>query len=441
MGQWLAKRLVDRRRQDLITHPLVELLYTSLFLLASGWRDQDDTDALRGDAALRLAVSTRRGTAPLTSPPSDAKRDRVPDGLASQPTLSRLIDMMSSEENRRTLREGLLETAARRIRAMRRGHRPRYITIDVDSLPVEVYGHQPMAEYNGHYHATIYHPLVASIGETGDLVDARLRRGAAHTAEGALDFIVDLLDRVESKLCQVADVRIDAGFPEDGLLTALEARGTPYVARVRNNPVLDRMAEPFLKRPVGRPPAELRTWFHELHYRAEKWSCERRAVLVVQERPGELFLHHFWILTSWRPEQYGAEDLLELYRVRGAAEGYMGELMSVLAPALSSSPRPKSHYRGEPPKKTSPSCDSFAHNEALLLLNALAYDLMHVARVLLEQATDDGWSVKRLRERVLRVAARILLHARSVTIVVESACADLWRALTSRLARLRYDEA
>ena len=66
------------------------------------------------------------------------------------------------------------------------------------------------------------------------------------------------LERVERELCQVASVLIDAGFPEEELLSGLEARGTPYVARVKNNAVLNRMAEPYLKRPVGRPPAEPR---------------------------------------------------------------------------------------------------------------------------------------------------------------------------------------
>ena len=37
-----------------------------------------------------------------------------------------------------------------------------------------------------------------------------------------------------------------------------------------------------------------------------------------------------------------------MYRQRGKAEGHIGELMSVVNPALSSSPRPKRHYRGRP---------------------------------------------------------------------------------------------
>ncbi len=166
--------------------------------------------------------------------------------LASQPTLSRLIALLSTPANRRVLHEAITELAGRRFRGLRGGHRQRYLTIDMDSLPIEVHGHQPGSAWNGHYHQRMYHPLVASIAETGDLLDARLREGNAHTAEGALDFILDLVDRAEETLCQVALVRIDAGFPSDPLLSGLERRGTPYVARLRTNKVLDRMAQPFL---------------------------------------------------------------------------------------------------------------------------------------------------------------------------------------------------
>ncbi len=147
---------------------------------------------------------------------------------------------------------------------MRGGHRQRYVTVDVDSFPVEVHGHQPGSEHNGHYQARIYHPLVATVAELGDLLDVQLRPGNADTADGDLEFILPLLDRVEAKLCQVASVRIDAGFPDEELLAALEKRGTPYVARLKNNAVLDRLAQPYLARPVGRPPAEPRTWTVEM---------------------------------------------------------------------------------------------------------------------------------------------------------------------------------
>jgi hypothetical protein len=440
--QWLGERLVDPRKPEFLTHPLSELMRTSLLLLGQGWRDQDDADALRNDAALRLAVSDRRGTGPLETRKRDdgeplSKNPAVPDGLASQPTLSRLIGMLSTPHNRSVLRLALLEMAARRVRAGRGGHRQRYLTIDVDSLPIEVHGEQPGSEYNGHYHCRVYHPLIASIGETGDLLDVELREGTAHTAAGGIDFVLPLLDDVERELCQVAAVRIDAGFPEENILSALEGRGTPYVARVKNNAVLNRMAEPFLKRPVGRPPKEPRTWFYEQTYQAKSWSRPRRVVLVTLERPGQLFLDHFWLITNWSAEQMDGPALLETYRERGTAEGHMGELMDVLRPALSSSARPKSHYRGEKISPPARPIDAFAHNEVILLLNALAYNIAHAGRVLLETATGEGWSLRRFRERVLRVAARVVVHGRRAILILGEDSTKLWHKLWSKLVAFR----
>src|SRR5581483_6877273 len=437
---WLGRNLVDRRAPELTIHPLRELVLTSIILLAQGWRDQDDADTLRDDPALRLAVSTRRGIGPLQPAVlDDGQAASVPDGLPSQPTLSRFARNLSDAQNRATLRHSLVKLAAHRIRSMRPGgRRLRYVTIDVDSLPIEVHGHQPGSAHNGHYHARIYHPLVATLGETGDIVDAQLREGNRHTAEGALSFILPLVDRVERDLCQVASIRIDAGFPEEKLLGALEERGTGYIARVRNNKTLDQMAAPFLVRPPGRRPLEPRTWTYEMTYKAKKWSRARRVVLVVLEREEELFLHHFWLITNWPTSQVPAETLLSIYRQRGTAEGHMGELMDVLAPALSSTPRPKDHYKGKNPKRRYPSADSFKINEVRLLLNCLAYNTVHVARTIIEDQTGDGWSLRRVTERVLRVAARIIVHAGYATVVIGRATAKTWDSLTAGLSQLTW---
>jgi len=428
----LEKKLIDPRDPKLITHPLSELLATRLALLALGHHDQDDADAFRADVALRLAVSKRKGVAPLQYEPGELgevpQNPDVPHGLASQPTLSRLSTTVATTENREVLHQELLDMEGRILRSENGGRRAQGMTVDVDSLPINVYGEQPGSAYNGHYHHRIYHPLVAVIGDrkgAGSIVKVALREGNVHTAEGLQEFVLPLIDELEAKCCVVAGVRMDAGMPEDGILCALEGRGTPYVARVKNNAVLDRMAAPHLRRPPGRPPNYERAWFHELSYQAESWTRARRVVLVVLDRPDELYLHHFWLITNWTMEQIEGSDLLEHYRARGAGEGIIGELKSVLEPALSSSPR-----SGEKP------CEAFAMNEATLLLNALAYNLMNLLRRLLEQQTKEGWSVKRLRERALRVAGRMVIHARRPILSIDRAAARFWRWLLWGLTRM-----
>lgn len=120
----------------------------------------------------------------------------------------------------------------------------------------------------------------------------------------------------------------------------------------------------------------------------------------------------------------------------------MGELMDVLDPALSSASRPKTHYRGQPlmpatRREARTETGVRPQNEALFLLNLLAYGILHLGRVLMEQATRLGWSLRRFQERVLRVASRVLCHGRRLIFVVSEAATD-WRRLWRRLQRVSW---
>ena len=443
LSDWLATQLTDPRNPDLITHPQVELLRTRLYLIAQGHRDGDDADRLGLDPAFRLAVSQRRGTAPLDEPDAE-QPDGQPHALASQPTLSRLLATLAEDGNRRVLRRSLLESAkrhlhARRKHAARNAEDPRRLragTLDIDSYVVVVHGNQPGAAYNGHYQTVCYHPLAAQFAPTGDWLDMTLRAGHVHTAHEATAFLFELLARVEAELCQVSDVRGDAGFPEEELLAGLEQRRKPYVFRLKNNAVLGRLIAPYLVRPPGRPPAEPRLWLYEFAYQAESWSQARRVVGVVREVAGELFLESFFLVTSWTVDQKDAAALLEHYRQRGTFESHLGEFKDAFDPALSSSPRVKTHYRGHRPARRYPSRDAFACNEALLVLHALAFNLANVGREGLQQGTGASWTIRSFREHLLKTPARVLLHARRAVVVINDIAAYYWQGLARFLATL-----
>ena len=426
---WMDERLLDPRNPLLITYPLADLLRTSLLLLGQGWRDQDDADRLRHDPSLRVANDTRRGTSALES-------DSV---LPSQPTLSRLVGLLSAPTNQEVVREGIIELALRRLWQDNGGRRRKRLMIDVDGLPFEVHGQQAGSAYNGYYGQRMFHALIASCAESGDLLDGTLRPGAVGSTDGALEFIQRVVERVR-RVCESVLVRLDAGFPDGATLKGLESAGIDYVARIRNNAVLDRMAAPYLRRPPGRPPREGRVWCHELRYQADSWEHPRRVVLVVLERPGELFLDYFWLITNLTRNRYSGARLLGLYRMRGKAEGHMGEFMDVLAPALSSAARAKSHYRGRRLEAATEPQEAGvrAQNETLLLLNLLAYEVLHAGRCVMEQATGTGWSLRRLRERVLRVASRVVRHGRRLTFVIAQDAAPDWQRLWGKLAALDW---
>ena len=135
-------------------------------------------------------------------------------------------------------------------------------------------------------------------------------------------------------------------------------------------------------------------------------------ILVVREGEGELLLDRFFLVTSLDWTKKTRRKVLAHYRERGKAEGHMGEWKDVLAPALSQNNRAKSHLRSKAPKSRTLAIDAFARNELRLLIACLAYQVMHIARRAMEQAAGTGWSPRRLRERVLRAGARLVVSAR-----------------------------
>lgn len=427
----IRRHLEDPRDPARVTHPQAELLSTALLLSAQGFSAHSDVEPVRRDPALRLAVSERRGQRPLRP-----AAGREPEGLCSQPTLSRLLRDLATPENRTGLGELLLETAARRMR-LRQGERVAEMTLDLDSVPLEVFGHQPGSAWNGHYQERCYHPLIVH-SERGDYLGARLRPGRAHTAAGGLDFVLPILHWAAERAERVW-LRIDAGFPAPRLLNALETDGFLYVARLKSNAALERLAGPYLTRPPGRPPAGGRLWTHELAYRAGSWQQPRRVVLVVLERTDEqqhLFLDHFFLLTNAPQGEVDAEALLARYRQRGSAEKDFGEWNQALDPSLSSTPRPKTHYRGRTVHAPYVEPDSFAANEARLLLSLLAANLLHAGALLLARESTERMSRERFRRLVLKTAGRVLLGGRRITVVIASGRARQWSRFVERLKRL-----
>ena len=109
--------------------------------------------------------------------------------------------------------------------------------------------------------------------------------------------------------------------------------------------------------------------------------------------------------------------------------------MSVVAPALSSASRRKSHYRGREIGKREKGVDPFACNQVRLLLAGFGYQIMHVQRTVMERLTGRGWSLRRLADRVLPTPARFTVSARRITMTTGGASAH-WRMLAHGLATL-----
>jgi hypothetical protein len=456
MIEWLSDRLFDARCPWLITHPLVELLRSELLLLMQGWTDADDADFLRDDPAFRLAVSGRKQDAPLRTPESTG----VPSGLPSQPTLSRFLAGMAHDQNEPVLQEANLFLAQQRLHWIDRRERLEHLTLDVDSLPVKVHGHQEGSAYNGYYHEVCYHPLVFGSADIRALFGARLRQGQVHTSVDAPEELTRYIDWVETYLADKVTIRGDAGFPGDDLLVPLEERGSPYVFRfkgykplaVRAQDRLNHYLKDLRERPDEVREKEFRCY--EMRYQAEEWDRSRRVVMViVPPAKDDLLPRTFFLVTNFRADTMHGELLVDLYRERGNYEDLLGQFMSTLTPQLSSTTRSKSHYRGQEPRQRTDSRDAFATNQAILSLNVLAFNVMGAVAKLHECAhrrpgrprkygrSSMRITVDTVRQYYLRVPARVTLHARSVWFSINEKAAELWQRFWNYLERLGYAPA
>ena len=88
------------------------------------------------------------------------------------------------------------------------------LTIDIDSTICETYGlaKEGGSEFN-YTHVRGYHPLIAVVSGTGDILNARLRKGPAHAGRGASSFVVETINRARSAGANGSiALRADSGF-------------------------------------------------------------------------------------------------------------------------------------------------------------------------------------------------------------------------------------
>ena len=419
----LAQRLVDPRRQDLIRYQLVELLRERVYALAQGYRAQDDADRLAHDPAMKLAAWDRPGQQPLD------------ERLASQPTQSRLIALLTlTAGNRAALRDALADACERHLRATGGDHAARRVTVDIDSFPIVVHGRQPGAAYNGHYRDTVYHPLLASYSVAGKydsvqdghrlgngFLHAILRQGQVHTAQGVKRFVQEVVRQARG-LGHILDFRIDAGYTDGGTLDYLTDEKLRFLGRLKSNPVLDRLAAPHLWRPVGRPPKEGYEEVIELGlHQAKSWKHAQRLLLVIVDRPdpktGQLNLlpDYFFLVVGWKPEELDGPAALEHYRQRGTFEDRIGEFQQAIGPRLSH--------------------DDFQANEALLRLSLLAFNLASILRIEYEAAAGSCFDLGRFQRDVLKAGGRVVKGSRRLLLYVARVVTPFWQRLVACLSR------
>jgi hypothetical protein len=299
------------------------------------------------------------------------------------------------------------------------------INLDLDSSSKSAYGHQEGVA-RGHNtersHKPMLNPLFAFIAQTGECLNAWLRPGNTHSANGSVEFLKECLALLPKQVWKVV-VRADSAFFSGALVRMLEKLGCGYVIKVKIRGWKQLCAGLNWQKVRGQE----NIWTAEFHHNVEGCTYPRRFVAVrrlvgmqTPEKDGVLFpipeySYGLWVtnlgLTPLKTEQF--------YNKRAVAENFIGAGKNQMAFG-------------------SMLVHKFWANHTLLQAAVLAYNVMiWFQRMALDP---HRWRERpnTLRAWLIYLAARLLYTDGKWVLALSSGYPqiDEWNRMESRLASL-----
>ena len=393
----LAGCIREWRDPDRVVHSLPAMLRFRMFAIACGYEDADDCDDLRADPLFKLAV----GRAP------ESGRD-----LCSQPTMSRLENAPSSSEVGR-LTAALVDIFCRSFPSP-----PAAITLDIDETCDAVHGHQQLSLFNAFYDTRCFLPVHVYHVESGRPVAVLLRPGKTPSGVEVRTMLKHLTRRIRRHWPRTRlTFRGDSHYGRTEAMAWCEDNGVDYIFGLAGNAVLHALAgetgEEVRARHAEAGGDKVRG-FADFRYAAGSWNRARRVVARLEATTRGFDARY--IVTSLEGEP---RHLYEgIYCARGQAENLIKLHKSQLASDRTS-------------------CQSPLANQFRLVLHTAAYWLMLALRDAVPRRMPLHWAeFATLRQKLLKIGARVVEKAARVRIHFASACpdADLFRMLAGRLA-------
>jgi len=391
-----GQHLADTRAGKNGRHVLIGMLRQSVFGRLAGYEDVNDADRLGRDPTMRWIVGGRA----------------VAKQAASTSQMGRFeTEVLTRAENL----VALADLPGRWIDTVHSRRPVKAVMLDMDSSVSPTYGDQAGTAYNGHFACTCYHPLFV-FNQFGDLERCALRPGNVHSADGWRPTLEPVVARYRDRDLR-RYFRADAAFANPEVYEFLEAEGYKYAIRLPANKVLQESIGYLLKRPVGRPPIEVRRYYANFSYQAKSWKRPRRVVAKVEWHPGELYPRVGFIVTNMTRS---AERVVAFYNKRGTAEQWIKEGKNAM-------------------KWTRLSCCFFAANAVRLQLHALAYNLANFMRTLALPEAVKQWSLTSLREKLVKIGAKVVSHGRYIAFQMAEVAVPraLFQEILQRIDRLR----
>jgi DDE family transposase len=370
----------DSRNPIAITHEQRELLAQRVLALAAGYEDGNDHEALRFDPALQLAA----GREP------DEERP-----LASPATLCRLENRITRGSIVR-LHEVLVEQFLASYDTP-----PPEIVLDFDATDDPTHGNQEGRFFHGYYRCYCYLPLYVFCGE--HLLCAYLRPSNIDAAKHSRAITKLLVGRIRERWPNVKIVlRGDSGFCRWRLMRWCDQHGVHYVFGLARNVRLERELKPTmnLAQQAFEATSHKQRLFTEFRYAAQTWDRPRR--VVGKAEYASQGANPRFVVTNLSDEAATLYD--ERYCPRGDMENRIKEQQLMLFADRTS-------------------CSKLLANQFRLLLSGLAYTLLGgLRRRGLQPLAEGQWQSATLRERIIKVAARVSVSARRIFFQLPTAC-------------------
>lgn len=381
--QGLANCLVDERESGKIKHSLIKLINQRVYQIVAGYEDANDSNYLRHDPIFKIAC------------------DNLPiinEGLlASQPTISRLENKITKEEIKR-IRSFFIENFINSYSEI-----PKEIVLDVDGWDAQTHGHQQLALFHGYYRQKMYFPILINEAKSGYPLVLELRAGNSHPGKGINGILRWLFWRLKKAWPGVKIIlRGDAGFSLPEIMNLCESSKVNYALGFSNNNVLKRKIDYLLDRArleYCRTQEKARL-FDDVYYAAQTWSKPRRIIMKAEWL--EKGANPRFIITNLG---LAPQELYDKFYVRRGAssEHRIKELkLGIKAGRLS--------------------CQRFLVNQFRLFLAQAAYILMLEIRRAAEGTKLALAQIIRLREAVIKTAAKVSVSVRRVLVELPAHC-------------------
>lgn len=379
----MADCLADNREQGKVKHPLPQLISQRVYQIAAGYEDSNDSNYLRHDPIFKIACEKM----PL---PGE-------ELLASQPTMSRWENRVTKGEIK-AIRSFFLEQFLNGY-----SEPPEEVLLDIDGWDDPTHGHQQLSFFHGYYGHYMYFPVLINEADSGYPLVLQLRAGNSHPGKGVAGMLRWLFWRLKRAWPKVKIIlRGDAGFSLPELIRICERSEVTYAFGFTSNAVLKRKINYLLDKARLQyiHTGEKVRLFDDVYYAAKSWDKPRRIIMKAEWL--EKGANPRFVVTNMLTDAQTLYD--QFYVKRGAtSEHRIKELkLGIKADRLS--------------------CQSFMVNQFRLFLSQAAYILMLSLRKAAEGTKLATASVTRLRERIIKIAAKVTVSVRRVLVELTAHC-------------------